>query len=357
MMDENFFEVFLINWVLPVLVVLLIALTISLIYYRLRFVYISFQKKKFLPEISDALTELTFSGYQGEILQAEVTKFKSAFPYRKKWFRKLVLSSLIDLSLTLRGNLIYQVRDIYIAFELHKYSVKLLKSWFWYTKCTGVYHFQSFNFVHGLKYIKPLLTSKNKVLRSNAFVAYLYLTTEPFDLLIDYPFSLSSVNEYKVIDVFYAKKEPMPSNIDKWLERPNVSVVILGLKVMVFYNYTGAEAKILHLINHQHYRIRKEAILAVRELFFTDAEELLQKQFYREDQLLKIEILKALAVIGSQSTLSFIVKNLTLKSISIDVKMELLKCLKAIDPSYYNTNFIIDLEIDKMKLHLDCTYL
>ncbi|WP_157810902.1 HEAT repeat domain-containing protein [Nonlabens sp. MB-3u-79] len=357
MMDKNFFEAFLINWILPVFVVLLIALTISLIYYRLRFAYISFQKKRFLPKISDALTELTFSGYQGEVLQAEVTKFKSAFPYRKKWFRKLVLSSLIDLSLTLKGNLIYQIRDIYIAFELHKYSAQLLKSWFWHTKCNGMYHFQSFHFVDSLKYIRPLLTSKNKVLRSNAFVAYLYLTTKPFDILIDYPFFLSRVNEYKVLDVIYMKKEPMPNNIDKYLESTNESVIILGLKVMVFYNYTGAEATILHLINHRHYRIREEAIHAVRELFFTDAEELLLKQFYREDQLLKIEILKSLTVIGGESTLSFIIKNLTLKSLGKGVKMELLKCLKAIDPSYYNTNFMLDIEIDKMKLHLNTTYL
>lgn len=357
MMYENFFETFLIHWILPVFVVLLIALTISLIYYRLRYVYLSYQKKKFLPKISDALTELTFSEYQGEILEAEVRKFKLAFPYHKKWFRDLVLSSLIDLSLTLKGSLIYQVRDIYIAFELHKYSAMLFKSWFWYTTCIGIYHFQSFHFVHGLKYIKPLITAKNKVTRSNAFVAYLYLTTEPFDLLIDYPFTLTSVNEYKVIDVFYAKKEPMPKNIDKWLESTNESVVILGLKVMVFYNYIGAEDNILNLINHQNYRIRKEAILAVRELFFTDAEEFLHQQFYNEEKLLRIEIVKSLAVIGGASTVGFILKNLTLKSISGDVKIEMLKCLKAIDSSYYNTKFMIDLEVDKMKSHIDAAYL
>jgi hypothetical protein len=188
-------------------------------------------------------------------------------------------------------------------------------------------------------------------------VAYLYLTTEPFDLLIDYPFSLTSVNEFKVIDVFYTKKEPMPKNIDQWLERANESVVILGIKVMVFYNYTGGEEKILQLINHPHPRIRKEAILAVRELFIMDAENILQKQFCKEEKLLRIEIVKSLAVIGGESTLNFILKNLTLKSVSGDVKMELLKCLKAIDSSCYNTNFMIDLEVDKMKLHLDAAYL
>ena len=341
----------------PILMVLLGVLAIALVYYRFRFVYLSHKKRQFLPKISDALTELTFSGLEGDDLKNEINKFKKRFPYHKHWFRKLLLSSIIDLSLNLKGDLIYQVREIYMAFGLHKISLKLIKSSFWYTKCKGIYHFQALNFVHGQKYIKPYISSKNEVLRSNAFIAHLYLTTEPFDFLVDYSFPLSSVNEYKVIDVFYMKKEPIPKNIDKWLDANNESVVILGLKVMVFYNYTGAAEKIISLINHKNYRIREEVILSIRELFIIDAEELLQQRFDQEDKLLKIELLKSLAVIGSESSVSFITKILIRKSLEKEIKMELLKCLKSIDSEYYETRFLVDMEIDRMKLHLNSAYL
>ncbi|MEX2336460.1 MAG: hypothetical protein WD555_04230 [Fulvivirga sp.] len=341
----------------PILIVLLAILAITLVYYRLRFVYLSYKKRKFLPKISEALTELTFSGYKGEQLQSEVNKFKSRFPHHKKWFQKLLLSSIIDLSLNLKGDLIYQVREIYMAFRLHKYSLKLIKSPFWYTKCTGIYHFQALNFVHGQKYIKPYITSKNEVLRSNAFIAHLYLTTEPFDFLVDYPFPLSSVNEYKVIDVFYMKKEPIPKNIDSWLDAKNESIVILGLKVMVFYNYTGASEKIISLLDHKLHRIREEVIHSIRELFLIDAEETLHERFDQEEKLLKIEILKSLAVIGGESSVSFITKILMIKDLDKDIKMELLRCLMSIDISYYDSRFLIDMEIDRMKLHLNSAYL
>jgi hypothetical protein len=342
---------------IPILIILLVLLTITLVYYRLRYVHVTYKKKEFLPKISEALTALTFSGYQGELLQKEVAKFKSEFPYHKTWFRQLLLYSIIDLSLNLKGDLIYQVREIYMAFGLHKYSVKLIKNWFWYVKCTGIYHFQSMHFVHGQKYIKPYTTSKNEILRSNAFIANLYLTTEPFDFLVDYPFPLSSINEYKVIDVLYTKKERIPDNINSWLEAKNESIVVLGLKIMMFYNYSGAQENIIALLDHKNYRIKEEAILSIRELFLIDAEELLQKQFNKEGKSLKMQILKSLAVIGGVSTVSFVSKNLIKKELDKDVKMELLKSLKALDREYYETRFITDMEIDRMKLHLNSAYL
>jgi hypothetical protein len=352
-MSKEFLESFLQYYMVPILFVLLFFLALLLVYNRLNYAYISYKKRVYNPKITEKLTELTFMGLQGDVLESEVNQIKTEFPYHKKWFRKLLLSSIIDLSLNLKGDLIYQVRDIYMAFGLHKYSLKLIKSRFWYTKCTGIYHFQSLNFVHGQKYIKPYISSKNEILRSNAFIAHLYLTTEPFDFLVDYAFPISSVNEYKVIDVFYMKKEPIPKNIAEWLDAKNESIVILGLKVMVFYNDTASSERIIELLGHSEFRIRQEAILSIRELFLIDAEETLQERFDSEKKRLKIEILKSLAVIGGELTVSFISKALNRKDLDKDIKMELLKCLKSVDPDYFDTRFMMDMDIERMKAHIN----
>lgn len=356
-MTKDFLENFLQNYMVPILALLLVILVIILVYYRLRFVYLTYKKRQYLIKISNALTELTFSGLEGELLKAEVAKFKSHFPYHKKWFRKLLLSSILDLNLNLKGDLVYQVREIYMAFELHKHSLKLIKHPYWSVKCIGINHFQAMNFVHGQKYIKPYMNSKNTILRSNAYIAHLYLTTEPLDALIDYPTPLSRVNEYKVIDILYMKNGSIPKNIASWLEAKNDSIVILGLKIMMFYNDTRASEKIMALLDHMTFRIREEAIISIRELFLIDAENKLQNQFDKEEKLLKIEILKSLAVIGSETSVLFITHILKRKNLDKDVKMELLRSLKSIDITYYNTRFILDLEIDSMKAHLNSAYL
>lgn len=352
-MSKEYLESLLHYYLVPILFVLLIFLVLMLVYNRLKYAYIFYKKRVYYPKITEKLTELTFLGLQGKALKKEVKQIKSQFPYHKKWFRNLLLSAIIDLSLNLKGDLIYQVRDIYMTFGLHKYSLKLIKSRYWYIKCVGIYHFQSLNFVHGQKYIKPYISSNNEILRSNAFIAHLYLTKEPFDFLVDYPFPISNVNEYKVIDVFYMKKEPIPKNIAEWLDAKNESIVILGLKVMVFYNDTASSKRIIELLCHSKFRIRQEAILSCHELFLIDAEEPLQKKFDFEKKPLKIEVIKSLAAIGGESTVSFISKELIRKDIDKDIKMELLKCLKVVDANYFNTRFMLDLEIERMKAHIN----
>lgn len=356
-MAKDFLEHFLQNYMVPILGLLLFILVIIIIYYRLRFAYLSYRKRQYYTKISDAITTLTFSGLEGELLKNEVEKFKSQFPYHKKWFKRLLLSSLLDLNLNLKGDLIYQIREIYMAFELHKHSLKLIIHPHWSVKCIGINQFQAMNFVHGQKYIKPYMTSKNTILRSNAYIAHLYLTTESFDTLVDYPNPLSRVNEYKVIDILYLKNDPIPKNIDRWLEAKNDSIVILGLKIMVFYNYSAAPNEIMALLNHETYRIREEAILSIRELFLIDAEEALQTQFHKEDKLLKIELLKSLAIIGSKSSVLFITHVLKIQDTDKDVKMELLRSLKSIDFNYYDSRFMMDLDIESMKEHLNSAYL
>ncbi len=356
-MDKDFLENFLQNYMVPILGLLLLILVIIIVYYRLSFAYLSYRKRQFHTKISDAITNLTFSGLQGEELKNEVATFKSRFPYHKKWFKELLLSSILDLNLNLKGDLIYQIREIYMAFDLHKHSLKLIKHPHWSVKCTGINHFQAMNFVHGQKYIKPYMTSKNTILRSNAYIAHLYLTTESLDTLVDYPNPLSRVNEYKVIDILYLKNDPIPKNIDRWLEAKNDSIVILGLKIMVFYNYSAAPQNIIALLKHETYRIREEAIQSIRELFLIDAEEELQKQFHTEDKLLKIEILKSLSVIGSESSVLFITNILKIQGIDKDIKMELLRSLKSIDYNYYDSRFLMDLDIESMKAHLNSSYL
>lgn len=356
-MTKDFLESFLQNYMAPILILLLVIIVILLVYSRLMFVYFSFRKRQYHPKISDALTQLTFSGLEGQPLKIEVAKFKSRVPYHKNWFRKILLSSILDLNLNLKGDLNNQIREIYMAFGLHKQSMKLINHPYWSIKCIGINHFQTMNFVHGQKFIKPYITSKNTILRSNAYIAHLYLTTEPLDSLVDYPTPLSRVNEYKVIDILYMKNKSIPKNIANWLDAKNDSIVILGLNIMVFYNDISTPEKIMALLDHKTYRIREEAILSIRDLFLIDAEERLLARFDKEEKSLKIQILKSIAVIGSEPSVFFITNILKRKQLDKDVKMELLRSLKSIDSNYYETQLNLDLEINSMKAHINSAYL
>lgn len=125
----------------------------------------------------------------------------------------------------------------------------------------------------------------------------------------------------------------------------------------MLYNYTDAKEKIISLLNNKNVSIRQNAILSIKELFLIDAEEILHWRFDKEENELKIEILKSLAVIGSKSTTSFIKRNIFRNDLIQDVKMELLRCLKSIDEACFEIRFSDDMVIDRMKSHLNSSYL
>ena len=183
------------------------------------------------------------------------------------------------------------------------------------------------------------------------------LSSGSFDFLIDYAYPLSRVNEYKVIDALYAKNKPMPENIDDWLDAPNESIIILGLKIMMFYNYPGAQQKIIGLLDHENQRIRENSIHAIRDLFITDAEKSLHDRFKKEIKILKLEIIESLAVIGSEHSILFIEQLLIANQLDPDLKLALLKCINVLDQEFGKSEMIIDVDFDKMKLHLNSMYI
>lgn len=153
------------------------------------------------------------------------------------------------------------------------------------------------------------------------------------------------------------KHAPIPKNIDRWLDAANDSIVILGIKVMVFYNYIGAAEKMITLLKHPNNRVLVEAIIAIRELYLLDAEEQLQLVFRDNNTIVQTEILKSLAVIGTEKTVSFISELVLDESIGDNVKLESLRTLKAVDHTNYDSNFTDSTQIEQMKKHINSPYL
>lgn len=102
-------------YLVPLLAMLLLSLVVVLVYNRIRYVLFLQRKRICLPIIATFLTDLTFSDLEKNELEAAVLDFKKKHPYHKEWFKRLVLSSIIDLSQNLKGDLVYNVRDIYVA--------------------------------------------------------------------------------------------------------------------------------------------------------------------------------------------------------------------------------------------------
>ncbi len=302
-------------------------------------------------KVDDFLTTLVFSSPEEAELASQIENFKKEIPFDKKWCKKIVLNKIIFLKKNLKGDIIKTTHLIYEQFGLFNYTISLLNSKKNYLVCLGMYHLKALEYSKGKKYVVPFLNHKNRILNSSAYLTLISLEPENLSLLYNYPKSILLAGEINIMDIVHQKKPPIPSNLKDWIQSKNPSIVRLGIKLMVFYNYTNENHSIVEHLKSDDAKVRLAAILAVRQLFIFDTEKILIEQFDNEDKINKIEILKTITAFGGEDSENFMVDLLS-KPIDDDIKLIAVKSLSTMNPTYFENTFTGNPEIIKMIKHV-----
>ncbi|WP_124019507.1 HEAT repeat domain-containing protein [Flavobacterium laiguense] len=299
---------------------------------------------------------MIFSPYDEGNFIIEIEQFKKEIPFEKRWCKKLLLNEIIFLKLNLKGDITNTFHFLYEKFDLFEYTKKLLKSNLFYLKCLGMYQLESLEYEKGKKYIIPFLNHRNRSVQSSAFLSLISLEPDKLETLLNFSHQITIAEEINIMDILHQKKTKIPTNLSKWIHSENTSIIKLGLKLMMFYNFTNENEVIVKLLKHKDPSVRFEAITAVKFLFIYEAESVLIRQFDKEETQNKLEIFNTLAAIGTTDSEIFIaglLKNKTAKN----VKLDAVYCLYKINPKYFNTHFLDDFDVQKMVKHVKTPYL
>ena len=111
---------------------------------------------------------------------------------------------------------------------------------------------------------------------------------------------------------------------------------------------------------HDDKEVKKETILAIRDLVIFEASAEIMQVYPREtDNRIKISMLKTLSVIGDDTVKNFAIGLLDTEE-DLDVKFEIVNCIHKIEPNYFNFLKKEKQEcsiVEKMILHLNSPYL
>lgn len=354
----NTFKYFLI----PLLVYLILHFIIILLFNRYKVDQIDEKKLKIDEEINLFLTEILYANYTIAQIKQRVKAYKKHPHFKNQWFKNLLLQKLIHIKYNVAEVDKNIILIIYKEFDLHHFSKKLIQKKKWYYKSLGFYHYQSLDYKIKKSYIKPHLNSNNKYLRSNALIALIALSDEKFNILNQYKEKIPKADELKILDLIYHKNSTLPSNVNEWLKSTNTSIVILAIKLIVRYRASLDNKTINYLLSNTDYEVRKETIIAIRDLVIFNAGQPLVNAYYREKEIrIKVSILKTLALIGNDYIKNFALKLLS-KEQDVDLLFELVHCIIKIDPNYFQSKHIkTKMEdsdmIQRMILHINCPYL
>ena len=110
------------------------------------------------------------------------------------------------------------------------------------------------------------------------------------------------------------------------------------------------------MIQNEDDSLKKEAIIAIRELFLIEAKEDLLSIFDKVSTEIKLEIIISLKVIGDETIIPFL-ENVILKETNKNLKLSAIECLNEFDKRALDLITLNDLETSNMVKHVREIYI
>ncbi|MDQ6469377.1 hypothetical protein RB619_01890 [Flavobacterium sp. LHD-80] len=338
-------------FVLPFFIVLTLSLAALLILKRVFYQYSLPYKHMIIRKSEIFLTEITLSKPDKNTLKYRIAKFKSEIPIHKTWCKNMLIEDLIRMKSNLKGPAAKNILLIYKRLGLNNYSASLIRDFRKYKKYEGIHHFQLLGYIPGISLIKKYLFSSNKIIRSNANIAYLALSKGDWQAVEKLPLKVTIITTIKVMDVLHSEKIPMPQEVDQWIYSKKKAVLKLAIMVMVFYNYRNKSAEIINLLHHKHLGLKTDVIIAIRDLYLYEAEDVILSLYPAEKLEIQFQMLKTLSIIGSQKTLDFLEIEIEKQELK-DLKLKMVYCYNCIDPKSLEILGNRDADTQKMINHI-----
>jgi hypothetical protein len=248
--------------------------------------------------------------YQANLIDFIFNKDLGAFArlacHRRKMGRTVLLDEIMKIQKDVNGEAYESLRDLYIALNLDRKSIKKILRMDWPGKISGIKEVAELDVRSALPIIDRYHSSGNEVLRSEAQIGIIRLNKkDPFYFLDHFDGYLTRFEQLKIYHIVNRYSIPVPE-FNRWFNSGNDSVVIFSINMAVLFNQSYAEEQLAKLLNHASPRVREAVINAVGNLELLDLDSRLMDIYPQEIDINKMAILKALQKIPDERQIGFL---------------------------------------------------
>jgi len=274
--------------------------------------YIERNLAKYLAEYEELLTELIFDEdklpgtdyFEG--LRVNIMP-----PIYKSHLRgKAFVTVLIELMKAFSGPTALVVRSIYFELELDKYAAKQLRSHFWNRKIRGLRELRIFKAEDWLGEVIGLTNHPNKLVRDEAQIAVVEIgETQALSFILDVSKPITQWQQLRLLERLKNIHRDKIPEFSAFLTSKNPSVLVFTLKLISYFNQVSATEKVAELLQHSNPEVQKEAIKVLVKNFSFDYFEEITNNFNRREKSVKLEIIKAISVMGDEQNYDLLLSN------------------------------------------------
>lgn len=222
-------------------------------------------------------------------------------------FRRSMIRLLVYFQTNLSGSFARLFSSAYSRLKLREFTLRKLKSPFWFLKTQGLTEVQRMRDGHSLPEVYILTSDKNQDVRVAAYTVLLKLKAKYcFDFLIMEKEELSEWHQIMLEDGAIKTSGLDIPEFKNYLTSENRSIILLCIKLIVDFKQFNAVPDLVLNLNCDDELIRNQVIQALGELNAASAEERLIEKYETESVLNKASILITLGQISSGEALGFI---------------------------------------------------
>jgi hypothetical protein len=200
------------------------------------------------------------------------------------------------------------LKNLFKQLELDKEAVSMIKGSSWYLKASGIQYLGVMEMIEHKKLILPYINNgrglirveaQNTIVKFNGFEGLRFLDSASFPI--------TEWQQIKLLEELSQLPGENFTGIDKWLKSSNETVVIFALKLARNYFRFELYENVINCLEHRNDEVRRQAILAAKELQTEATAADLLKNYSSENEKNKLAIIKVLEDVGTDSEFSFLI--------------------------------------------------
>lgn len=121
---------------------------------------------------------------------------------------------------------------------------------------------------------------------------------------------VSEWNQINIINSISRIKHGRIPGFSRYLIFPNLSIVSLAIKLIIYFRQTDASDALIKLLKHRDTNIRRQSVVALEKLRVSSCTEILKTEFYSQEKNIKTQILKSFSYLATENDIEFLSSNL-----------------------------------------------
>lgn len=283
-----------------------ITLFVIIISSRIYKTYIEIRKKRLIEVYEPLLANLLFGEYDTEERRMHVVRRIKKRYLVNEFNNEVFLQELLNLHKNFSGDVCDEIRNLYLEFDLLKFSMRKLKAFPWDVKIKGIRELTQMDIKDAYDEIFKFIDSKNPILRLETLLSLIQLSeSDPLKFLSNTKAKMTGWQQVNILAILSILNTDDLPDFKRWLNSPNDSVSLFTVRMINHFKQIGSVNAIIPMLEDPREEIREAIIDTIGNLELYGFADQLIDTFGKEQDRLRVKILQVMTKISDDDQIPF----------------------------------------------------